>query len=193
MNVRLNYTMEWMAGVWYDDQLELQQYTIKMELITNTMEGRDHAVSLGRLQHFIYTGMQDTVYINANEQAQIAKLIEAGIKVTALPEDPTDQVIGIIVFHKLNAILENRMTVISLDISSGGNNIWYLHNGNEMSGPFEVESWWGDSSPAHEITSISQKNIVKFNNKSSWKKLGLLWEDNTENSVATILEFHKDE
>lgn len=192
MNVRLEYDMHWRAGIWFENCLQINNYNIELAMITNTANADDHVVSLSRLNHFVYNEMANTVYIRQDDTAQIQALTSAGIKVTTLPEEPIDQIIGIALYSKLNAILQERMFVNGVTIQSDlGDNVRYLHSERESMGPLNQEGWWNDASPAHcdFKSTTSRKHVVKLNRTLTWQDLELEWSDaepveNTGNTVV---------
>lgn len=200
MNVRLQYDMTWKAGIWFENHLQLNSYQIELLMITNTSDLDDQINCMNRVNHFIYEEMGDTVYINQNDLDQIALLSAAGVKITTLPESPIDQVIGWIVFLKLNAILENRMAITDIKIQSDlGDNIKYLHTIGESLGPVELTGWWTDPGPAHSSIKpgSGKRRIVKLNPGTSWKKLDMAWSSDVEESqsanTVVFAQFVKDE
>lgn len=179
MNVRLEYDMHWRAGIWFENCLQINSYNIELAITTNTANADDHVISLSRLNHFVYNEMANTVYIHQDDVAQITALTSAGIKVTTLPEQPIDQIIGIAIYCKLNAIMEQRMFVNGVTIQSDlGDNVRYLHSDLESTGLFNQEGWWQDASPAHtNFRMAGQKHVVRLNRTPSWKNLELDWSD----------------
>ena len=200
MNVRLEYDMHWRAGIWFENCLQINSYNIELSITTNTSNSEDHVISLNRLNHFVYNEMANTVYIQQDDKAQIQALTTAGIKVTTLPEEPIDQIIGIALYCKLNAILQERMFVNGVTIQSDlGDQVRYLHHDLESLGPLNQEGWWQDSSPVHSNfkTTASRKHVVKLNRTLSWQDLELEWAgtesvDNTNNTVV-FAKFGPDE
>ena len=200
MNVRLEYDMHWRAGIWFENCLQINSYDIELAIITNTANADDHVISLNRLNHFIYNEMANTVYIHQDDTAQIQALTGAGIKVTTLPEQPIDQIIGIALYSKLNAILQERMFVTGVTIQSDlGDNVRYLHSDRESVGPLSQEGWWYDASPVHSDfkSSASRKQVVKLNRTLTWQDLEMEWSDvepveNTGNTVV-FAKFGPDE
>ena len=200
MNVRLEYDMQWRAAIWFENCLQINSYNMELAITTNTSNADDHVVSLNRLNHFVYNEMANTVYIHQNDVTQIQALTAAGIKVTTLPEEPIDQIIGIALYYKLNAILQERMFVNGVTIQSDlGDNVRYLHNDHESAGPLSQEGWWQDSSPVHSNfkSSASKKHVVRLNRTLSWQDLEMEWSDvepvdNTGNTVV-FAKFGPDE
>ena len=195
MNVRLEYDMHWRAGIWFENCLQINNYNIEVSIITNTSNADDHVVSLSRINHFVYSEMANTVYIHQDDTAQIQALTAAGIKVTTLPEQPIDQIIGLALYSKLNAILQERMFVTGVTIQSDlGDNVRYLHSDRESLGPLNQSGWWQDSSPVHSDfkTTASKKHVVRLNRTLTWQDLDLEWSDvepvdNTGNTGNTVV------
>ena len=203
MNVRLEYDMNWSAAIWFEGQLQINNYTAELAICTNTSDQEDHVTCLARLNHFVYHELTNTVFINQNNQEQIQALTTAGIKVTPLPEEPIDQIVGIALYCKLNAILEKRMMVTDVTIQSNlGDNVRYLHSDQESLGPCEDSGWWFDTGPAHsnfKPTLGGKKRVVKLNRTPAWKDLDLSWSgtidpviESTSNTVV-FAKFPTDE
>lgn len=198
MNVRLVYTMDWPAGIWFDDSLQINNYKIHLNLLTNTSNHDDHVVALGRINHFIYQELTNTVFIHDVHQEQITKLTEAGIKTTVLPEVPIDQIIGLALFNKLNAICEKRIIVTELSVQSLlGDNVQYLHNNEETAGPFFDNGWWNDPTPVHcsRVSQRGKQKIIKLARTFSWDDLKFSWADEGKgpDGQVVFVKFNKDE
>lgn len=195
MNVRLEYDMQWRAAIWFENSLQLNNYNVELSIITNTSNSDDHIVSLNRLNHFVYHEMGNTVYIHQDNIAQITALTAAGIKVTTLPEQPIDQIIGLALYCKLNAILEDRMFITGVTIQSDlGDNVRYLHSDRESVGPLSQEGWWQDPGPRHsDFRSLAnKKHVVKLNRAVSWQNLDLEWDsDETAEPTGNTVVFAK--
>ena len=200
MNVRLEYDMNWRAAIWFENCLQMNSYNIELAITTNTSNADDHVISLNRLNHFVYNEMANTVYIQQDDTNQIQALTSAGIKVTTLPEQPIDLIIGIALYSKLNAILQERMFVNGVTIQSDlGDNVRYLHNDRESLGPLSQIGWWQDPSPMHSDfkSTASKKHVVRLNRTLTWQDLELEWSDveptdNTGNTVV-FAKFGPDE
>jgi len=150
MNVRLRYSTVFTAGIFYDGQMRMNNYQVKLHLTTNSEEGEDHNIALDRIKYFLHNQLNSTVFINSANLDQCRVLAAAGINITTLPEDPLDQVIGIMLYCKLNAILESRMIINEIEICSElGENIVYLHNDQDAQGPFADTGWWQEPEAVH--------------------------------------------
>ena len=181
MNVRLQYDLDFLAGVYYDDQLQMNRYTVSLNLLTKTKDSASTNIALDRAKAFVHGALESTVFINQNnvERAEFMQMI--GINVTTLPQEPVDQIVGMMLYYKLNAIMEDRMTVTGLDIASSlGDNVWYQHDEDDLSGPFTEDGWWYLASMQHETVERDPEpgNIVKVMS-TGWYELDLEWPENT--------------
>ena len=200
MNVRLEYDMNWRAAIWFEDRLQINDYSAELSIHTNTNNHEDHVTCMARLNHFVYHELTNTVFIKQDDQDQLRALAAAGIKVTTLPEEPIDQIIGIALYCKLNAILEERMIVTNVTIQSLlGDNVRYLHASNESLGPCSEPGWWTDPGPVHSNfkPSAGNKRVVKINRTPTWRDIDLGWsgteEPKNETNTVVFAKFPTDE
>jgi predicted Fe-Mo cluster-binding NifX family protein len=100
----------------------------------------------------------DAVFIkDTDDQEQIALLKAAGIKVIALPEEPVDQIIGMMLYSKLSAVMEGCMLIRSIMLSStAGDNVIYEHDAQESVAPFDQPGWWNE--PLNRICEMQNLN-----------------------------------
>jgi len=201
MNVRLRYNTKITAGVFFADQLYMNNYQINLSMITASEDSDDHNVALDRIKYFLHSQLKNTIFINRENNQQCQALANAGLKITTLPEEPIDQVIGIMLYCKLNAILEDRLIIAEVEISSElGDNIVYFHCEEEAQGPFESVGWWKESDAVHcDLKLFDNEKIVALHRiGAGWRDLGLHWEDseiidiNDDNKVV-FADFAKDE
>jgi hypothetical protein len=201
MNVRLEYDMHWRAAIWFENTLQINNYSMELAITTNTADPEDHITSLNRLNHFVYNEMTNTVYIHQDDTAQAQALVTAGIKITTMPEQPIDQIIGIALYSKLNAILEQRMFINNVTIQSDlGDNVRYLHSERESLGPLSQIGWWQDSSPAHSDfkSTAGKKHVVRLSRNLTWQDLDMEWSDaasveSTDDNTVVFAKFGPDE
>jgi hypothetical protein len=135
--------------------------------------------------------LENTVFINqANmERAEFLQMI--GCNVTTLPEEPVDQIIGMMLYYKLNAIMEDRMVITNLDISSKlGDGVWYQHDEEDVAGPFSPEGWWHKSSTQHDTIETEEvdDNVVKVIS-TGWYEMDLEWLENAAPPTANTVVY----
>lgn len=189
MNVRLQYDVTFLAGIYYDDLLQLNSYAASLNMITKTTDPVETNIAMDRLKFFINSILEHTVFINQAHTEQAETLAWCGANVTTLPEEPVDQIVGMMLFYKLNAIMEGRIEIVQLDISSTlGDGVWYLHSDEDSAGPFTKKGWWDDSSTQHETieTEPVTDNVVKVIS-TGWYEAELDWPDQSTPSGNTVV------
>jgi hypothetical protein len=205
MNVRLQYDTTLTAGVYYNDQFAMNNYDVRVHFQTNSVNAEDHNVGLSRIKHFIHESLDSTVFIHSNNLKQARKFLAADCTVATLPEEPVDQIIGMMLYCKLNAICEDRLHITELELSSDlGDNIMYKHSYLEPLGPFDTQGWWHLSNLAQCDPKLLTKllsgdsQVVKLTRGDDWSELGLAWANvkeitTVDSSTVVYAQFNKDE
>lgn len=195
MNVSLRYEVDWPSAIYYVNQdasvpnLQLNFYSAKICMLTNTEDPGQINLAMDRAKTFVYQELTNTVFINgANET--VAKTLELmGASVTTLPEEPLDQIVGMMLYCKLNAIMCDRILVTALELSSKlGDQIWYQHESQDNLGPFSQAGWWKLSNLQHNdlVPQSKQKKVKKLPNVS-WQKYDLEWPNERAVNEATVV------
>jgi len=205
MNVRLQYNTTLTAGVYYNDQFAMNNYDVQIHFQTNSVNGEDHNIGLSRIKYFIQESLDSTVFIHSNNLKQARKFLAADCTVATLPEEPVDQIIGMMLYCKLNAICEDHLHITELELSSDlGDNIIYKHSYLELQGPFEAQGWWHLPNLAQCDPKLLTKllstdsQVVKLTRGDDWSELGLSWASvketpSTDSSTVVYAQFNKDE
>ena len=196
MNVRLEHQFQFTAGTYLDSKLCMNNYYIKMEMITLSVDGVEQNIALDRMRHMLFHHFQDCVFIQDTETDAIDKLQTADINVVVLPETPVDQIIGIMLYCKLNAIMQDRLFITQLKISSDlGQNLWYLQSEEEEVGPFETLGWWHTADPNTFEKNTNYSNIIRLQKNSTWHDYHLEWDEELliKDDDSTVLAFGKDD
>ncbi len=196
MNVRLVYDMVFTAGIWYDAKFHMNNYILKLNLITNTKDSQEQNIALARMKHFIYEIIQHSVFINETDLDQRKKFAAAGIQVTSLPEEPVDQIVGMAVFAKLNAVMEERLIITEASLSSElGDSVVYRHSNQEQLGPLERQGWWHDTDPTQSDKKSVNRNqtVIAINRGPTWRDIDLDWTESvTKESDIVMASFKRE-
>ena len=199
MNVRLEYPFGFTAGVWWEQRLIMNNYLVRVYMVTNCAESANQNTAFERLKYFVYNEMASTIFVNRTYEPLCQHLAAAGIKVTTLPAEPVDQILGMMLYSKLNAIMEDRIIINEIEISSElGEHMIYLHAADENLGPFEQPGWWQDSDLIHyDLSLIDSDKVVAMHRAGAWRELGLSWEQqepapDSDNRVV-FAEFKRDD
>jgi hypothetical protein len=193
MNVRLQYEVDFTAGFFFNDMLRMNNYKIRLWMMTTTTDSESHNIAFERIKYFIGQSLDSGVFINKDNQEQCKLLAAAGVKIITLPEEPVDQLVGIMLYCKLNAICEDRMIIGEVEVRSElGGEVTYMHGEDEPIGPYDQAGWWNDANLIHYHSKITEtENIVSLSTIASWRELDLHWPedeiDNSQNTGNTIV------
>lgn len=190
MNVRLQYDTGLLAGIYFEDSLQINSYSVNISFTTQTSDTRAINVAMERLKYFLHGELSNTVFINQAHKEQAEMFYTLGVNITTLPEEPVDQIVGMMLYCKLNAVMENRIVVASLDISSVlGDDIWYRHDDEDSLGPLNQDGWWYKPNLQHHNIDLDDtpENVVKVQNQG-WHELDLVWpEEQTPKTNNTVI------
>lgn len=181
MTVRLQYNLEFLGAVYFAEELQLNAYQANLGLITNTKDVLKINVAMERLKMFVHSELANAIYIH-QDQVDLAGIMQmVGANIVTLPEDPVDQIVGMMLYYKLNAIMEDVMLVTSIDISSSlGDGVWYQHDQEDSPGPFAADGWWNLPTVQHEsLPQPETDSKVVEVRPNAWAEYGLLWPEQT--------------
>lgn len=170
MNVKLRCSFDFVAGTWFEQQLLMCHYSVKLDLLTQSTEPVDQNTALERVLWFFNNQMQNVIFVNQAEIERAEAFYELGLNVCTLPEEPVDQVLGIVLHSKLNAVMQDRIRITQLTLTSDTGDIEYIHEDSEVTELLGTTGWWFDPSPrCHDIES-DEKEAEK-----DWPELELTW------------------
>lgn len=198
MNVRLQHNLVFTAGVHYHGQLIMNNYLLKAYMITNYVESEQVDMAFERLKFFVNEELDSTIFINKECKEECRLYAAAGIKVTTIPNEPVDQIVGVMIFHKLNAIMEGRISVVETELSSTiGDNVVYIHSENELTNDLDIPAWWTTPDLNHSELDVldSDKVFAIPYSGPNWDDLDLAWpnEEPKETGNIVFADFKQDE
>jgi len=196
MNVRLRKTLSWLGSYVHQDQFNTNRYTATLDLATVTANNQEQNVAYERLKFWFYDVMQDSIMIR-DSNPDLRKWMATGARILCLPDDPVDQLVGIMLCLKLNAIMENRIVCTNVAVASElGDDMSYLHNYQESQGPLAVAGWWSDSRPNWLSAGSGKKDkVISLDRSPDWKHHDLDWQDTAKEADDNVVfaRFEKDE
>jgi hypothetical protein len=197
MNVRIKFPISFTAGIYYRDELQMNNYSVTLSMLTNSLDGKINNIALDRIKYFIYTEIDSSIFINSADTEQCLKFIDAGLKITTIPDTPVDQLIGIMLYYKLSAITEERLLIDEVEISSSlGEGLIYFHGEHENVDELAIPEWWKSVDMVHcEKELIDNDEIMTLADLTIWRDLELHWPDEetestNENTVVFKLDAH---
>ena len=197
MNVSLQYNIDFMGAIYYDGRIQLTSYSVSLQMLTASSQAVITNIAMERIKAFIMGELDNVIFINREHEAQAELLQAVGGNVCTLPDEPVDQIIGIMLYCKLNAITEGQLLVTKLDISSSlGDEVWYQHDADDNLGPFAGEGWWHLRSCQKETLEPAETpdNVVKVE-LTGWQEYGLEWPEEKKEKAAKVVypDFKKHE
>lgn len=180
MSARIQRNFIFQAGAFFEDKFCMNMYDIDVFFNVETTNIREQNIALDRMKFFLSETLSNSIFVQDSEETVIEKYLLADLKVCTLPEEPYDQIIGIMLMAKLNAIAEGRLMVTDISITSEmSDGVVVSHSFDENMGPFSNEGWWHDSSNRISCATSSgkkQNKIVKLIKPSvDWSDIYLSW------------------
>ena len=169
--------MPFTAGIYYDGVMRMNHYNAVIHMTTNSPDADDHNVAFERIKYFVFGKLDSTIFINAQHADKCQQFVNAGLSVTSMPGEPVDQLIGLMLYYKLNAIMEDRIVIDETEISSMlGENMVYMHSDNENTDIGQPPQWWSSPEPSHnDFVTLSADKVVTMHTDSAWRELDLNW------------------
>lgn len=182
MSTRIEKDFTFQTAVHFEGKFLVNLYDTTLSMTVETSCPREQNIAMDRAIHFLYSVLQNAILVDASDVEAVEKYKNAGIKVCELPEEPYDQVVAMVVLLKLNAIMENRLKVSDLMLSSSlGEGVRYNIVAEVAENVLAGSYWWNDKA----ITLNKQEfddaetddNVLTLFDDSHWVDLGLSWKE----------------
>lgn len=177
MTARIQRSFDFMTGVHFGTEFYANLYEFDASFDVETESIEEQNIALERVKHFLYNVVQHSVLVSDKETEVINKLVNMDIRVCSLPEEPYDQIVGIMLTSKINAITEGRLVLTDISITSKlSDGVICLHSIEENIGPFKLPGWWNDTSPnLADIKQKGKKVIALKKTTTEWSDFNLSW------------------
>ena len=188
MNVRLKKTFGWYSGLVMQDRFLINHYTTELTMLTVSENLTEQNIAYERAKYWFDEVLDGAVFANEHHP-EIHRWRETSARVMALPDDPVDQLIGIMLCSKLNAVMEDRIVVTDVEIwSRAGDGMSYLHSWKENTGPLSDSGWWDDHRPIWTLTrAVNQDKVVSLDLGNDWKQHDLDWDHEPQETKDTVV------
>jgi hypothetical protein len=185
MTARISRDFDFQAGIYINNEFFMNLYEVDIQFTVETEDIREQNIALDRIKHFLYNCVEHSVLIQQDEK-KIEKFVDAGLRVCTLPEEPYDQIVGIMLMTKINSIAEGRLIATDIQIGSKlSDNVVCYFSVEENIGPFNELGWWHDASTKISGNITKNKKIVKLSKPNSdWEQLYLGWNQSPQTFVV---------
>lgn len=178
MTARIQRSFDLLLGVHFNSKFHLNVYDIDLFFNVETESIKEQNIALERIKFFINGCLENAIICEENKDKVIQDYLNAGMKVCTLPEEPYDQIIGIMLMAKLNSIAEGRLVVTDISISSRlSDGVSCSHDMDENMGPFYEKGWWNEPNLKISDTKYAKgKKVVKLTKPVvEWEDIYLDW------------------
>lgn len=193
MTARIHRSFDFHAGVYIDGEFYMNAYDVDMTFSVETDSIYEQNIALERIKYFLHDCLEHSIFIDENEHDMIEKYNDANLRVCSLPEEPYDQIIGIMLLIKFGAIAEGRLVPSDISITSRmSDGVSCLHDAEEDTGPFNGKGWWYESSTVFNNYKPKNKKVLKLaKTKTDWAELELGWEESEDETTESAeIVFH---
>lgn len=197
MNVRLNKVFVWQSGVVYHKEFHINRYCCSVDFRTLDTDREQPNLAYERMRHWIENIMNESVMISHDSDLRGAYQT-TGQRMIYLPDEPVDQLVGIMLFCKLSSITQQRVMISEISVSSTlGDEVTYTHTCDDDIGPFYQPGWWNDPGPIwyNKKDHRAKDKVVNLNRAVEWTDLDLDWKiaDQKIDNQVVFADFTKDE
>lgn len=183
MSLQLQYSTEFQAVTYIDDQLKIHNFLVNVGLLVQTPDADVVTVAMQRMQTFLDIQLPNTVFIDQDLGEQIQLMQHLNFDIVSFPGDPVNQLVGIMLYCKLNAIFEGHVEVSEVSVcNSNKTQLWFVHQADDPIGPFEQNGWWHSNSTRHNDSDLPGDTNVTNLPVSGWGEYFLDWPDASSES-----------
>jgi hypothetical protein len=179
MTARIQRSFDLLVGVHFNSKFHINVYEIELFFNVETESIKEQNIALERIKYFLNEILENSVLCEQSKDKVILDYLNAGIKVCTLPEEPYDQIIGIMLLTKCNAIAEGRLVITDISISSRmSDGVSCSHSLDDNMGPFFGKGWWEESSTKinNGLINSKGKKIVRLTKPiQDWSDIFLDW------------------
>lgn len=114
MSSRIQKEFTFMSAVHFNGKYMVNLYEMNCVMTINTLDSREQNIAVERITHFLNVVLEDCIFVCDSEKDAIDKYNKAGMKVCTLPEEPYDQIVGLILMNKCNAMMEDKIVMTDI-------------------------------------------------------------------------------
>ena len=188
MTARIKKQFSFSTGLVYQGHFMINHYTVTLTMTVKSHDFYQQNIAYERMKYWMQEIMSDSILISEKD-SKLKHFSALDTTVIVLPQDPVDQLVGIMLYSKINAIMEDRIEIDELEIvSSRGDDTVYLYGAGEVTAsgvPFN--GWWFDARPVANQSKVKPNGkVVNLTRIPEWDELGLAWdpEQETDNTVV---------
>jgi hypothetical protein len=175
MNIQIEKDFTFLTAIHFEKKYMVNLYELcaKMEVLTENP--KEQNIAIERMNYFLTGYIENVIFIQDTEKEAIQNYTNAGIKVCPVPEEPYDQIIGMILINKCNAIMENRIAVTEITFGSKLSNLIKFNISGEIAKLEYPENVWYNKNTLSVTDKHKKDKIVSLFDINNWAELELTW------------------
>jgi len=190
MSAKISKDFGFRSGLYFNDSFMINDFRMTLNMLVQTESMREQNIAMDRIEWFISQKIDSNLFINLDKKTNIDLFDKAGLGIITLPEDPYDQIIGMVLLCKFNAILEKKLELTHLTIESILSDGVKFEIDSETASTILSGNYWynnGSTETNDFSNNLYNNKIVKlFDNQ--WSELGLTWKEKKEKRVSKKLD-----
>lgn len=199
MNIELEKTFSF-PGILVGNELGpwINRYDVRIDMRVTTDQGREYNIAYERMKFWFQDIMHSAVLIH-REDPKLHTWRDTGLACLDFPEKPLDQVLAFMLMSKLTAIVEGRLMILRIGVSSAADDdVMYFCDQEDELHWFEQPGWWQDPGPIYTTDARRGRRsgkVISISPAQDWKQHDLDWPTDIDSvgNVATITSFVKDD
>lgn len=175
----------------------INSYEVCIEMQVLTDQGRDYNIAYKRMKFWFHDIMHSAVLIH-DADPKLQTWRDTGLSCLDFPKEPVDQIVGLMLMSKLTAMVEGRLEISRVKVSSEADDwVTYLCDVTDDLHWFEQPGWWRDPGPMH-TTDLNRGRksgkVISISPSRDWKQHDLDWESATDTAnLAIVTSFTKND
>lgn len=191
----LSWTTTWDSVLSYEDQILPNSYSMTLHFDIMTDNGEEQNIAFDRIKHFVDKVMHDAIFSSIDDERNMYYHDNFKQRMVTFPVPPQDLIVVATLFAKFKAIVEGRIDIHKISLSSiQGDNVTIHFDeefaeessmlvSHEMIKAAEKTPWWfRDDSGTADFFNLNpeSKELTFITDVTGWEDTDLEW-PKTEN------------
>jgi hypothetical protein len=177
MKAKVQKDFTFQSAIHLYDEFMINNFNIDLMISVESDDQREQNVAIERVNYFLLHHIDNCIFVFEDDKKAIDRYEKAGLRVLTLIEEPFDQIIGMVLLRKLNAIMEGKLVVEDIIIHSKLSSDIKFRISVEETEEYAGNYWWNQKSTTTKIASNNKKDKVVKLFDNDWEEIGLVWKD----------------
>ena len=177
INAEIEKDFTFLTSIHFEDKFFVNLYEMKAYMQILTENAIEQNIAIERLNYFLGEYIDSAVLVKESEEDAINKYRAAGLKICTTPEEPFDQIVGMILINKCNAIMEGRIVMSDITFGSKLSNLIKFNIDHETAAAEFAGKYWYNKPTLSLHNKTKKDKIVNLFEQNDWKDVGLTWKE----------------